>query len=73
MNSQQVNHFTFTFKVDPDLNDGFTHVFKQGDEPWWWYTKDNDDDPMNGPAAGPVPDFTGATFVSLHQWNKKLL
>jgi hypothetical protein len=68
MNEAQKNYFTFTFNVNPELNGGFTKAFKQGDEPWWWYTKDDD-----GAAAGPVPDFTGATFKSLHQWDKQLL
>ena len=65
--------FTFTFKLDPDLNSGYTQAFKQGDEPWWWYTTDNDDDPMKGPAAGPTPNFKGASFVSLHDGSDKLL
>lgn len=69
MNEHQEKHFTFAFYVDPDLNSGYTEAFKQGDEPWWWYVKE--DDP--GAAAGPVPNFTGATFKSLHQWNKQLL
>jgi hypothetical protein len=68
MNDQQSEHFTFSFNVDPELNGGYTEVFKQGDEPWWWYSKDD-----SGPAVGPVPNFTGASFKSLHQWNKQLL
>lgn len=61
-------YFTFMFNVDPELNNGYTEVFKQGDEAWWWYVKDD-----GGPVAGPVPNFTGATFKSLHQFDKQLL
>lgn len=61
-------YFTFTFDIDPELNQGYTEAFKQGDETWWWYTNEKD-----GPTAGPVPDFTGATFKSMHQWEKQLL
>jgi len=68
MNDKQAEYFTFKFNIDPELNGGYTEAFKQGDESWWWYTKDDE-----GPAAGPVPNFTGATFKSLHQWNKQLL
>ena len=68
MNDTQENYFTFTFYVDPDLNDGYTEAFKQGDEPWWWYTA-----PGKGPAAGPVPNFAGAVFKSLYQWDNRLL
>ena len=75
MNDKQENYFTFAFNIDPELNSGYTEAFKQGDEPWWWYTK-GDDGPaavINRPAAGPVPNFTGATFKSLHQWSKQIL
>lgn len=72
MNAEQEKYFSFAFNVDPDLNDGYTSAFKQGDEPWWWYTTDNDND-YEGPAAGPVPNFEGATFKSMHQWNEKVL
>ena len=61
-------YYTFTFNIDPELNFGMTEVFKQGDEPWWWYVKEG-----WMPAAGPEPDFTGATFKSLHEMNKKLV
>ena len=69
MNEAQKNCFSFVFNIDPELNDGYDEAFKQGDEPWWWYSKDG----REGPAAGPIPDFTGATFKSLYQWDKQLL
>ena len=69
-NPENANYWTYSFYVDPTLNDGFDTVFKQGNEDWWWYTKEGD---SNCPAAGPTPDFTGATFKSLHQWTKKVL
>jgi len=69
MNEDQKNYYTFSFYVDPDLNAGYTEVFKQGNEPWWWYVKDG----VMGAAAGPTPDFEGATFKSMSQWNEKLL
>lgn len=68
LNEEQAKHFSFTFNVDPELNDGYTEAFKQGNEDWWWYVNN-----QAGAAAGPAPNFTGATFKSLHQWNKKLL
>lgn len=68
MNDMTDNYFTFTFNIDPELNAGYDEAFKQGDESWWWYAKDSEE-----PAAGPVPNFTGATFKSLHQWSKQLL
>ncbi len=74
MNEKQENFFTFTFKIDPELNHGYDEVFKQGDETWWWYTKDGGElKGGKGPLAGPVPNFTGATFKSLYQWDKKVL
>lgn len=75
MRSDVVNdpdsYFTFTFEVDPKLNGGYNEVFKQGDEPWWWYLHTTK--PDDSPAAGAVPNFTGASFKSLHQWVTKLL
>jgi hypothetical protein len=68
MNKDPTTYFTFTFCVDPELNGGYTEAFKQGDEPWWWYTNEDE-----GPAVGPTPNFAGATFKSLHQWNTQLL
>lgn len=66
--------FTFAFHIDPELNEGYDEAFKQGDEPWWWYVKDGGDlKGGKGPAAGPVPDFTGATFKSLLNHAEKLL
>lgn len=62
------DYFTFSFNVDPYLNSGYTEVFKQGDEPYWWYCSDDE-----GPAVGPVPNFTGASFKGLSQWSTKLL
>jgi hypothetical protein len=62
------NYFTFSFNVNPDLNNGYTEAFRQGNEPWWWYCTETE-----GPAAGPVPDFTGATFKSLFQSSTQLL
>tara|TARA_R110000744_G_scaffold375761_2_gene489457 strand:+ start:115 stop:348 length:234 start_codon:yes stop_codon:yes gene_type:complete len=62
----QKNYWTITFNVDPDLNDGYQEVFKQGDEPWWWHNKGAYVDHEGGPAVGPTPDFTGASFKSLH-------
>jgi hypothetical protein len=67
MNKEQEKYFTFAFNVDPELNSGYTEAFKQGNDDWWYV---ND---QAGAAAGPVPNFTGATFKSLHQWNKQLL
>jgi len=55
------------------LNGGYTEAFKQGDETWWWYTSEPDENDLSSPAAGPVPNFTGATFKSMHQWNEKVL
>lgn len=71
LNDDKQKHFTFTFKVDPELNDGYDIAFKQGDETWWWYDKEGDK--FQGPAAGGTPNFTGATFESLYQWTEKLL
>jgi hypothetical protein len=74
MNEEQKEYFTFAFNIDPELNGGYDEAFKQGDESWWWYTKDGGElSGGSGPAAGPIPDFTGATFKSLHQWDKQLL
>jgi hypothetical protein len=74
MNKAQEEYFTFAFNIDPELNDGYDEAFKQGDEPWWWYVKDGDElNGGSGPVVGPTPDFTGATFKSLHQWDKQLL
>ena len=74
MNQDQQEYFTFTFQIDPELNEGYDEAFKQGNEPWWWYTKNGGE--LNGgmgPAAGPTPNFEGAVFKSLHQWNKEIL
>lgn len=68
MTKEQANHFTVAFNIDPALNGGYTEAFIQGNEPWWWYVTENE-----GPAAGPVPNFAGATFKSLHQWTEQLL
>ena len=74
MNPENEKYFTFSFNVNPDLNDGFTEVFKQGSEDWWWYSNGaNETTGLHEPMAGPVPNFTGATFKSLHQYNKKVL
>ena len=83
MDESQKNYFTFVFNIDPELNDGYDEAFKQGDEDWWWYVKSvgklsggsgPDVGPIPaGPAVGPIPDFTGATFKSLHQWSKQIL
>jgi len=54
------NYWTFTFKVDPLLNQGAVKAFNQGGEPWWWAVDSNGE--IMG--AGEV-DFTGASFVSL--------
>ena len=63
----QENYWTITFNVDPDLNYGYQEVFKQGDEPCWWHDKSAGDDMGEcGPAVGSTPDFTGASFKSLH-------
>ncbi len=64
-NHPKEEYFTTTFTVDPALNDGFSEVFRQGNEPWWWY-----DSPNKTPAVGPVPNFTGAKFKSLHRWTE---
>jgi hypothetical protein len=68
MDDKQQNYYTIEFYVDPKLNEGFTVAFRQGDEAWWWYIVDDE-----SPAAGPVPDFTGARFKGLYQWTKPLL
>ena len=74
MNDNYDNYFTFAFNIDPELNEGYDEAFKQGDESWWWYIKDGGSlEGGKGPAAGPVPNFTGATFKALHQWSKQLL
>jgi hypothetical protein len=51
--------YTFTFRIDPALNSGFTEAFNQG-EPWWWVDGDGN------PAAGNV-DLTGAVAISVHR------
>jgi hypothetical protein len=74
MNQAQSEHWSFAFNIDPVLNSGYTRAFKQGNEPWWWYSDELDgDNSKEGPAAGPPPDFTGATFAALHQWDKQVL
>lgn len=74
MNDAQKDYYTFSFKIDPELNSGYDEAFKQGDETWWWYTKSGGDlKGGEGPAAGPVPNFEGAVFKSLHQWSTELL
>lgn len=59
--------FTFTFYVDPLLNEGFSEVFKQGEEPWWWYVDKNEEF-----LVGPTPNFAGAKFRSMHE-NEKMV
>jgi hypothetical protein len=68
MSQEQAYYWTFTFTIDPDLNEGYTEAFKQGNESWWWYVKDGE-----SPIAGPVPNFTGAKFKSLHKWSDIIL
>lgn len=59
---------TFSFEIDPELNDGMTIAFNQCGEPWWWYMKDEND----APAAIGSPDFTNAKFVSVYEGSTPL-
>lgn len=59
--------WTFTFRVNPQINNGYTEAFNQGGEPWWWLDKG----PYEGPAAGNV-DLTGATLIAIHSDGDKV-
>lgn len=60
---ERQDYYTFTFKVDPNLNGGYDTAFNQGGEPWWWVVDSNG----SRPAAGSV-NLKGATLVSVHNW-----
>lgn len=52
--------WTFTFRVNADLNEGYDVAFNQCGEPWWWVMTEE------GPAAGSV-DLAGAELMTVHK------
>lgn len=67
----QRGYYTFTFKINPDLNGGYIEAFNQGGEPWWWVCNKPGDTFCDGPAAGDV-DLTGAVLIAVHEWDEKI-
>jgi len=65
-----MSNFTFTFSVDPELNDGITEVFNQCGEPWWWAVREG-----GNMGAGDIEslDLTGAKFTGIYVGSKLLI
>lgn len=66
--SDRPDYWSFTFSIDPSLNEGFTKAFNQGGEPWWWFISGD----QVGPAAAGPPDMRGAKCISVHNHEKKV-
>lgn len=66
--SDRPDFWTFTFSIDPALNEGASRAFNQGGEPWWWFEFPCELTSSASLAAGGPPNMTGAKCIAVHNW-----